>query len=126
MPAFSAIARDVVLVAELQNGGAEPQMSPQPVRRSDRERAREILSYFVRNPQAADSFEGVVRWRLLEEAVHRTVDETRRGLEWLVAAGFLVESTSPGAGPIFRLNPERAAAAARLVSRDARADGEQV
>ena len=38
--------------------------------------AKEILSYFLRNPQAADNLEGVARWRLLEQTVHRSVEET--------------------------------------------------
>jgi len=69
--------------------------------------AREILSYFMRNPQAADTLEGMVRWRLLSEVVHRKVDETRAALEWLVERGLLLETRSPGVGPIFSLNPEK-------------------
>jgi hypothetical protein len=86
------------------------------VRHSERDKARAILSYFVRNPRAADSIEGVVRWRLLEEVVHRTTEETQRALDWLVAEGFLVESTSAGSGPIFHLNPERLGDAERFLS----------
>jgi len=69
--------------------------------------AREILSYFMRNPQAADTLEGMVRWRLLSEVVHRKVDETRAALEWLVEQGLLLETRSPGVGPIFSLNPAK-------------------
>ena len=41
----------------------------------------EILSYFLRNPLAADTLEGVARWRLLDEVVYRKVEETRAALE---------------------------------------------
>jgi hypothetical protein len=69
--------------------------------------AREILAYFLRNPAAADSLEGIARWRLLEEAIHRNVVETEAALEWLVKQGFLIESAEARTGRLFRLNPER-------------------
>jgi len=72
----------------------------------NREMAREILRYFVRNPQAADSLEGVVRWRLMDEVIRRKLDETEAALEWLVAEGYLTTSISPGGTTTFRLNPK--------------------
>ena len=69
--------------------------------------ARQILSYFVRNPSAADSLEGIAKWRLLEEAIYRNVLETKEALEWLVQEGFLVETAQPHSGHTFRLNAER-------------------
>lgn len=68
------------------------------------ELAREILSYFLRNPQAADSLEGVTRWRLLEERVHRELEDTDLALGWLVEHGFLVKISSQWSGPVYRLN----------------------
>ncbi len=67
--------------------------------------ARDILSYFLRNPQTADDLEGIARWRLMSEAIRRSVEDTNRALEWLAEEGFLVRDTTAGAGPIFRLNP---------------------
>jgi len=69
--------------------------------------AREILRYFVRNPQAVDSLEGIARWRLMDEIVRRKLDETEAGLEWLVAHDYLTSSLSPGGIAIYRLNAER-------------------
>src|SRR6266542_2047859 len=71
----------------------------------DRAMASEILIYFLRNPQAADSLEGVARWRLMDEVIRRKLDETEAALEWLVAEGYLTTSTSPGGTTTFRLNP---------------------
>jgi len=71
------------------------------------EMAREILRYFVRNPQAVDSLEGIARWRLMDEIVRRKLDETEAGLEWLVAHDYLTSSLSPGGIAIYRLNAER-------------------
>lgn len=76
---------------------------------------RDVLSYFLRNPQAADSVEGVARWRLLNEIVHRRVDETQQALAWLVEAGFLTESALTGVEPVYRLRPGMAKAAERLL-----------
>lgn len=72
-----------------------------------KQHAREILHYFIRNPRAADSLEGIVRWRLLDEVVHRKVEETRRALDLLVKQGFLLETTAPGRAEIFSLNSEK-------------------
>lgn len=68
--------------------------------------ASEILGYFVRNPKAVDNLEGIVRWRLLEGIVHRTLDETQKALDWLVRQGALLETSTTGLGPVFRLNAQ--------------------
>jgi hypothetical protein len=68
-----------------------------------------ILSYFVRNPEAADTYEGIVRWRLMEEAIHYTTAETQQALVWLVSNGYLNETASAGAGSIYSLNQTRRA-----------------
>ena len=68
------------------------------------ELAQQVLGYFMRYPNATDSLEGIVYWRLQEERVHRMVEETKSALEWLVEQGFLLqESSTP---PVYRLNPE--------------------
>jgi hypothetical protein len=78
--------------------------------------AREILSYFVRNPHAADDLEGIARWRLLNETVHRKVDETRAALARLVECGLLKETKQTGIESIFTLDPAKRADAERIVS----------
>lgn len=80
---------------------------------------REILTYFLRNPAAADSLEGIARWRLLEEAIHRNVVETQAALEWLVRQGLLIESAESCAGRLFRLNPEKINQAEELLKKSA-------
>jgi hypothetical protein len=78
--------------------------------------ARDILSYFLRNPHAADDVEGITRWRLLQETVHRTVGETRAALAWLVRRGFLVQTSRAGLAPIFTLNADNRGEAARFLA----------
>jgi hypothetical protein len=81
-------------------------------------RAKEVLDHFLRNPQAADTLEGVARWRLLRETVHRGVEETAEALEWLVSEGFLKETPTTYSKPIYSLNPEAVRKAAHLLGRN--------
>jgi hypothetical protein len=87
--------------------------------------AKDILSYFLRNPQAADDLEGVARWRLLNHTVHRDVEETSQALDWLVRQGLLGRVSRTGSGAIFRLRPEQRAAAEAFLaeSEDERSQG---
>jgi hypothetical protein len=77
---------------------------------------REVLEYFLRHPQAADTLEGVARWRLQAETIERTVGETDEALRWLVQQGFLCEHRKPGSAPIFALDGSRKSQAERLLS----------
>ena len=79
--------------------------------------AKRILRYFVRNPEAVDTYEGIVRWRLSEEAIHRTTAETQEALAWLVSQSFLREVPAAGGLHLFRLNPERRAEAEAFLHR---------
>jgi hypothetical protein len=81
--------------------------------------AKEILAYFVRNPQAADSLEGMARWRLMDEFIRRTVDETQSALCWLVAEGYLLKFVSPATDATFSLNLARIEAARQFLATDA-------
>ena len=73
--------------------------------------AKDVLSYFLRNPQAADDLEGVARWRLLNQTIHRDVTETSQALDWLVQRGFLDRVSRTGSGTIFHLRTDHRAAA---------------
>ena len=79
----------------------------QRLTRSETNVARQILAYFLRNPCAADSAEGVARWRVMDEKVRHSVRETFTALKWLVAKGYLQESSSRSSGTIFRLHADR-------------------
>jgi len=71
---------------------------------SDLDVARDVLRYFVRNPEAADTVEGVARWRLLDEKIYRDLEQVTRAMAWLVAQGLLVEDHLPFSRTAFRLN----------------------
>ena len=80
-------------------------------RRQVEDIARDVLSYFLRNPKAADDLEGIARWRLLSQTIHRDVEETSQALDWLVQHEFLSRISRTGSGSLFHLRPEHRAAA---------------
>ncbi len=88
---------------------------PRRQRRGVPAKAKEVLRYFLRTPQAADTLEGVARWRLIEETVHRDVHEVDAALRWLVDQGFLVEQPAAGLPLVFRINVEKAAEAEQIL-----------
>lgn len=100
--------------------GKPPRLSPAWSNAAAQDFARDVLRYFLRNPQAADSLEGVVRWRLAEENVHRTVQATRYALQLLVDKGYLLERRSAVAGEFFALNPKKRREAERFAQGEKR------
>jgi hypothetical protein len=82
---------------------------------SREEIAKNILSYFLRRPDVADSFNGIARWRLLEDAVDRNVAATEEALVWLIDQGFLTEEPIAGSQSVFRLSSEKRSEAESLV-----------
>jgi len=87
-------------------------------RKPDKNIVRQILSYFVRNYRTADTFEGIARWRLLQERVWHSVRQTEVALRWLVEEGFIEELSSSGSGsPVFQLNPYRLRDAKRFLAK---------
>ena len=91
-------------------------------RRAVEDIARDVLDYFLRNPQAADDLEGVARWRLLSQMVQRDVEDTSRALDWLVQQGYLDKIARTGSGVIFHLRGERRAAAEAFLAHAERQD----
>ena len=69
--------------------------------------AKEILRYFLRNPEAVDSLTEIARWRLMQEAVRRSVEETRVALTWLIEQGYVREEVHIGTESLFQLDPSR-------------------
>jgi hypothetical protein len=67
----------------------------------------DILRYFLQHPQAADSAEGIVRWRLLDATVRRQHEQARLALAFLVDRGFLRARPSDQTAPLYELITER-------------------
>lgn len=85
-------------------------------RKPELDLTKQVLTYFVRNPGAADSAEGIARWRIMDEKIRSTVQDTFAVLRWLVAEGYLDEVSTRGAGSIFRLNTDRIDDARQLIA----------
>ena len=79
--------------------------------------AKDILEYFLRNPQAADDLEGVARWRLMSQTIYRDVQETSQALDYLVRKGLLTRVSRPGSA-FFRLQSEQRAGAEAFLAGD--------
>jgi hypothetical protein len=78
---------------------------------------KDVLSYFLRCPDAADSLEGVARWRLREEYIHSTLEETGLALEWLASHGYLVSEELASAEKVYHLNLSKHEEAEKFLSR---------
>jgi len=88
----------------------------QPTSQESENLAREILAYFLRNPQCADDLHGITRWRLLDQMIHHALHDTRAALDLLVRLGYLNKESITGADPIFRLNTDRQSDALTFVN----------
>ncbi|MGA2275960.1 MAG: hypothetical protein ABSG00_00025 [Terracidiphilus sp.] len=84
--------------------------------------AKEILSYFLRNPEAADSLTELARWRLMEERVRRSVESTEAALNWLIDEGYVQREARLGTESLFRLNPDRRQDAESLLEESSHED----
>jgi hypothetical protein len=66
----------------------------------------QILEYFRRNPNTADSLEGVVRWRLMEQQIFSTLETTKEAIERLVEQRQLSEILLRGREPLYCFNSQ--------------------
>jgi hypothetical protein len=67
----------------------------------------QVLNYLGLNPDVADSLEGIVRWRLMQGHIDRTVRETKIALEWLVQTELVMEDNRVSAGALYRSNSNK-------------------
>jgi hypothetical protein len=89
---------------------------PLPTSQESQNLAKEILAYFLRNPQCADDLKGVATWRLLDQMIHHALQDTSAALDWLVMQGYLTADSTIGSEPIFHLNDERRQEALRFAN----------
>jgi hypothetical protein len=88
---------------------------------TDLDVAKQILRYFYRNPKAADTVEGVARWRLLEEMIQSNLETVMKAMAWLVSQGLLVKESRPASAPLFRLNTAESKKIEKLLTEGTRA-----
>ena len=63
-----------------------------------------IMSYFLRNPGAADDLYGIACFRLPDQVIYQHVTEVSDALEWLVSNGWLRKVRAASSTPMFTLN----------------------
>ena len=81
--------------------------------------ALEIVRYFRQSPDTADTLEGIARWRLMQQTIDLTVDETQAALQLLIERGLVEEIRLAGGKTVFRLAADkRAEIAAGIAARD--------
>ena len=75
-----------------------------------------ILSYLIKNPNAEDTFDGIVEWWLMEERIQSERAEVRKALDELVARGLVIVLEQKSGHARYRLNPEQRAEIKTIVN----------
>ncbi|MEO8427758.1 MAG: hypothetical protein ABI651_11675 [Verrucomicrobiota bacterium] len=69
--------------------------------------ACEILGYFISNPNANDTVEGLVEWRLLEQRIRHSIAEAESALTELVAGKLILARRGADGRIHYRVNPAK-------------------
>lgn len=69
-----------------------------------REACQYILAYLLDNPDAGDTFDGIVEWWLLHQRIRFETRTVSEAVAKLVADGLIVEQKGPGSRTIYRAN----------------------
>jgi len=99
-------------------GGVDPIFELMANPQSKSEIARDILAYLISNPEAQDTFSGIVEWWLLEEQIKRRRENIREALADLVSSGLIIEIVGRDSQTHYRINGERAAEITTLLDRE--------
>ena len=77
-----------------------------------KEKAREIsyyiLAYLYENPEAGDTFEGIVEWWLLRQTIKFETRNVSEAVTKLVSEGLIVEHTGSDSRITYRVNTTKA------------------
>jgi hypothetical protein len=63
-----------------------------------------ILAYLCNNPDAGDTFDGIVEWWLLHQRIKFETQNIAEAVRRLVAEGLIVEHREPDSRIIYRVN----------------------
>lgn len=69
-----------------------------------REACEYILAYLLDNPDAGDTFDGIVEWWLLHQRVRFETRTVSQAVAELVADGLIVEQKGPDSRIIYKAN----------------------
>jgi len=80
-------------------------MKPDPI--EQREVRYHILAYLCDNPDAGDTFEGIVEWWLLHQRIRFETRNISEVVRKLVAEGLILEDEGPDSRVMYRINEIR-------------------
>ena len=72
-----------------------------------REAHNYILSYLCNNPDAGDTFDGIVEWWLLQQQIKFETQNISEAVRRLVAEGLIEAHREPDSRILYRLNRNR-------------------
>lgn len=73
--------------------------------REQREACYHILAYLMDNPDAGDTFEGIVEWWLLHQRIKFETNTVSQAVTKLVAEGLIVEEKRRDSRSVYRVRP---------------------
>ena len=79
--------------------------------------ALKILRYLEQNPDAADTFEGILDWWLPKQSIMEQEGRVQQALDLLVTRRLLLTKRLSGARKLYRLNKDRITDIRRLIDR---------
>lgn len=72
--------------------------------REQREACYHILAYLADNPDAGDTFEGIVEWWLLHQRIKFETRTVSEAVAKLIDEGLIVEDEGPGSRTVYRVH----------------------
>lgn len=97
--------RDLV-AQEMHWTGSRKEMKPDPI--EQRDVRYHILAYLCDNPNAGDTFDGIVEWWLLHQRIKFETRNISEAVRKLVAEGFILENEGSDSRITYRVNQIRA------------------
>jgi hypothetical protein len=74
-----------------------------PLNKKQEEISSMILNYLRKNPDAGDTLEGISKWWLESERVHRSVNDVAEALNTLIKKGSVKSDEVKGGSPIYKI-----------------------
>jgi hypothetical protein len=82
-----------------------------------RETSHRILAYLMDNPEAQDTFKGIVDWWMLQQDIKRNIALVKKVVDRLIHKGFLLEKLGMDKTKYYQVNRERLAEISALIQK---------
>jgi hypothetical protein len=84
--------------------------------KEQREVSHYILAYLSDNPDAGDTFEGLVEWWLLDQKIKFETRNVSEAVARLISEGLIVEHEEPDSRIIYKVNQEKKQTIRKMLS----------